>query len=346
MISAFNTVHGLRTIRAVFSDFKKVRIESVDDFYILKGTVSLNRFKTFQEALGKFPGVISMVEPDRGIMKDMIKFKVQILEVNKGYAKNLGIAWSRSTSGPSIGFVKNFRTNGSYVLENSSSPFDSGLFRATNPVVDFNDRSSYSFLGLAFGLTSQINLLKEEGAARTLAEPYLSTRSGESARFHSGGSYPLAVLNEFGQPVVQMQDYGIELDISPYSDENGNIVSTIRAKMSSLDFSIVVNGVPGLLTRETNSVINLRSGDTMVISGLTQVEDSKAVEKMPFLGDIPILGALFTSKHFIENKTELIILVTPTIVPAENEIPKDLEKHIDSLQKVLQSTDIENELLD
>ena len=61
VISAFNTVHGLRTIRAVFSDFKKVRIESVDDFYILKGTVSLNRFKTFQEALGKFPGVISMV---------------------------------------------------------------------------------------------------------------------------------------------------------------------------------------------------------------------------------------------------------------------------------------------
>jgi pilus assembly protein CpaC len=122
------------------------------------------------------------------------------------------------------------------------------------------------------------------------------------ASFHSGGSYPLAILNEFGQPVVEMQDYGIRLDIEPMSDENNNIVSLIRAEMSSLDFSTVVNGVPGLLTRTTESVVNLRANETLIISGLVQTTDSKAVEKVPFLGDIPIFGELFKSKGFNEKK--------------------------------------------
>jgi pilus assembly protein CpaC len=152
-------------------------------------------------------------------------------------------------------------------------------------------------------------------------------------------------LNEFGQPVVEMQDYGIRLDIEPMSDENNNIVSLIRAEMSSLDFSTVVNGVPGLLTRTTESVVNLRANETLIISGLVQTTDSKAVEKVPFLGDIPIFGELFKSKGFNEKKTELIVLVTPSIVEPNQALPEHLEQHLKSIQKVLGQSNIEDELL-
>lgn len=346
VITASNTVRALKTIRSILSSFKKVKVKEVDGFFIVEGKVSPDRYESFQEVMGNFSGVISMVTAENVIMKDMINFKVQVLEVNKNYAKNIGIAWDRVAAGPNIGFVKNFRSNGRYIVVGSDNEFGADLFATTPPVIGFNDESSYSFFGMASALSSRINLLKEDGAARTLAEPYLSTRSGESASFHSGGSYPLAVLNEFGQPVVQMQDYGINININPISDEHGNIISSIRAEMSTLDFSTIVNGVPGLLIRETESVINLKSGDTMIISGLVQVSDSKAVEKVPLLGDIPILGELFTSKNFNENKTELIILVTPQIVSADDTIPDNLVEHISSIKKVLSKTEIEDELLD
>jgi len=346
LITASNTVRGLRTLRKVLSSFENVSAKEVDGIFVLEGKVSPDRFDMYQEIISQFPSVISLVTAENVIMRDMINFKIQVLEVNKNYAKNLGIAWNRAAAGPNIGFVKNFRANGRYVLLNEEDPIGGDLFNPDAPVIGFNDESSYSFLGIVFGLSSQINLLKEDGAARTLAEPYLSTRSGEAATFHSGGSYPLAVLNEFGQPVVQMQDYGIQLSIEPISDEKGNIISSISAEMSTLDFSTIVNGVPGLLTRETESVVNLKSGDTMIISGLVQLSDSKAVEKIPILGDIPILGELFTSKNFNENKTELIILVTPQIVSPDYTIPKGLEKHIDSLKKVLSKSKIEDELLE
>jgi len=346
IITASNTVSHIGDIRDVIRDFEKVKVRSVNGLVILEGEVSPQRFELFKAITGNFQGVVNKVMPTALVMKDMINFKIQVLEVNKNYAKNVGISWDRSAAGPSFGFVKNVRTNGRFIITNKDSEFGDELFDSENPVIGFDDESSFSFLGIATSLSSRINLLKEDGAARILAEPQLSTRNGEVASFHSGGSYPLAVLNEFGQPVVQMQDYGIRLDIAPMSDDNNNIVSTIRAEMSSLDFSTVVNGVPGLLTRTTESVVNLRSNETLIISGLVQTSDSKAVEKVPFLGDIPILGELFKSKGFNEKKTELIVLVTPTIVGPNDALPAHLERHLKSIQKVLGQSNIEDELLD
>ncbi|PIP79923.1 MAG: type II and III secretion system protein [Gammaproteobacteria bacterium CG22_combo_CG10-13_8_21_14_all_40_8] len=346
IITASDTKRQIETLSSVLRSFHKVNVRDVNGILILEGKISPDHFENFQGIVAQFPGVINMVSPEDVLMKDMINFKVQVLEVNKSYAKKLGISWDRSTAGPSIGYVQNFHANGRYVVTNPDSPFGQGLFDADNPIIGFNDSSSHSFFGIASSLSSRINLLKEDGAARTLAEPNLSTRSGEEANFHSGGEYPLAVLNEFGQPVVQMQDYGIQLSIKPISDEYGNIVSTVRAEMSNIDFSVVVNGVPGLLTRNTESVVNLKSGETMIISGLLQSSDSKNVEKMPIMGDIPILGELFKSKNFVENRSELIILVTPTIVTPDKALPETLSKHLKSLHKVLSQSKIEDELLD
>lgn len=343
IITTSNTDNYINDIRDVLSDFTKVTARSVNGLVILEGEVVPQRFELFNSIAANFQGVVNKVSPTSLVMKDMINFKIQVLEINKNYAKNVGISWDRSIAGPSIGFVKNFRTNGRFAVTNGE--LSEQVFSADAPLIGLDDGSSFSFLGIASSIQSSINLLKEDGAARVLAEPQLSTRSGEVASFHSGGSFPLAILNEFGQPVVELQDFGIRLEIAPTSDSNGNIVSTISTEMSSIDFSTIVNGVPGLLSRSTQSVVNLRSNETLVISGLVQTSDSKAVEKVPFLGDIPILGELFKSKSFNENKTELIILVTPTIVTPNAALPAHLEKHIESIQKVLGQSKIEDELL-
>lgn len=345
-ILPFNKVETLATIRNVMRAFPNVNIRAVEEFVVVDGKVPATKFELYESVLSRFPNVVSLVSADDVEMKDMINFKVQILEVNKNYAKDIGVAWARSVAGPNVGYVQNIRANGRYVPLNGDDQLGEEIFDPNNPAISFADESSYPYLGVVSALTSRINLWKEDGVARTLAEPYLSTRSGGDAVFHSGGSYPLAILNEFGQPVVEMQDYGIQLNIQPISDEQGNIISSVRAEMSSIDFSTTVNGVPGLLTRATESVVNVRSGDTIIISGLVNVADSKSVEKMPFLGDIPLLGELFTSKRFNESKSELIILVTPEITKSSNSnIPEHMIRHLQSIKKTLSSTEIEEELL-
>ncbi|MCO7223839.1 type II and III secretion system protein family protein [Pleionea sp. CnH1-48] len=342
-ITAANMRQQVRTIKNVMRSFRNIEVRDYNGIVIVEGKVDPKKYDMFQGTLSQFPGVVSLVEPEDVVIKDMIRLSVQVLEVNKNYAKNLGIKWDRAIAGPTVSYLQHFNPNRRYMTINEASGFDPDDVAAA---IGFNSASGYTYTGIATSIMSQINILQEDGAARTLAEPSLSTRSGEAATFHSGGEYPLAVLNEFGQPVVEMQDYGVQLDIEPMSDENGNIISKISAEMSTIDFSTIVNGVPGLLKRKTESVVNLKSGETIAISGLLQSSDSKAVEKMPFLGDIPILGELFKSKNFSENRTELIILVTPHIVKPDSAVPEKLRRHIESLRKVKEQSDIEDELLD
>lgn len=160
-----------------------------------------------------------------------------------------------------------------------------------------------------------------------LAEPNLATRSGETASFLAGGEFPIPVTNGLGATDVEFKEYGIKLDIEPFVDHQQNIISKVVAEVSSIDPSTSVENVPGLLTRRTESVINVKNNETIVISGLVNSEMSKAVSKFPFLGDIPVIGELFKSRNFRDKKTELVIFVTPTVVyPGEESHDKQLAR--------------------
>ncbi len=172
-----------------------------------------------------------------------------------------------------------------------------------------------------------------------LASPSLSTVSGESATFLSGGDFPVAVLNEFGQPVVEFRQFGIQLEIEPLMDRNHNIRSKIRAEVSSIDFAVQVNGVPGLRRRETQSTITARPGETIIISGLLNAEDSKNVNKVPWLGDIPILGRLFRSDDFLKQRSEMVVMVTPRIRSVSDTAGEALEAADQDLHEVLKGSD-------
>ncbi|NVJ51651.1 MAG: pilus assembly protein N-terminal domain-containing protein [Gammaproteobacteria bacterium] len=342
-VTAANMSTQLRTIKSVLSSFNNVSVRELNGLIILEGKIPPRKQDLYDQVIAAFPGIISLVEPEEVVIKDMIKFQVQVLEVNKNYTKQLGINWDKTIDGPAIAHVDNFNPNGVFVLGREGNPFEElyedGILNATSS-------RGLTYTGIMTTMNSMINLLREDGVVRTLAEPSLSTRSGEVASFHSGGEYPIAILNEFGQPVVQMQDYGVILDIEPLSDENGNIVSKISAELSTIDFSTIVNDVPGILKRNTESVVNMKSGETIAISGLLQSSDSKAIERLPILGEIPILGELFTSRNFVENRSELIILVTPTIVKPNAEIPEKLLRHMESLRELQKTNPIEDELLE
>jgi len=116
---------------------------------------------------------------------------------------------------------------------------------------------------------------------------------------------------------VLFKQYGIKLDIEPKVGLNGVIRATIAAEVSDIDPSYSTAGGPALLSRKTNTEFNVRNGETLVLSGLLQRNVSHDVDKVPFLGDIPVLGALFRSKRFQNKETELVVFVTPTIVDAQ-----------------------------
>lgn len=172
-------------------------------------------------------------------------------------------------------------------------------------------------------LMAQLNALAQEGRATVLSAPRLSARNGARASFLAGGEVPYTVSTRDGV-MVQFRPYGVRLDITPSVDRQGWIRATVQSEVSSVDRSVsTVNG-PGLLSRRTETEFNVRSGQTLVLSGLLQREQSRDVDKLPVLGDVPLLGALFRSTRTQDKETELVVLVTPTVVDAARQPDQDL----------------------
>src|SRR5690606_24806400 len=160
------------------------------------------------------------------------------------------------------------------------------------------------------GLNAQLRLMEQNGSASILAQPILSARSGAEASFLAGGEFPYSVSNINGT-TIQFKPYGIRLEISPRVDHNGVIRARIMSEVSDLDLSVMGAAGPALRTRKTETEFNVMQGGTIVLSGLLTRDVNAAIDKVPFLGDIPVLGALFRSRRFQNNTTELVVCVTP-----------------------------------
>ena len=167
-----------------------------------------------------------------------------------------------------------------------------------------------------------MSLLKGQGVSRLLASPTLVTMSGQEAEFLVGGEFPYPVTDENGTTNVQFKKFGIMLRFTPYVMGDETITLQVEPEVSALDFSLLTisggTAVPGLSTRRGQSKLQLKDGQTFAMAGLLREETRSAVSKIPFLGDIPVLGTLFTSKEFQNNESELVIVVKPRIVRALN----------------------------
>jgi pilus assembly protein CpaC len=186
--------------------------------------------------------------------------------------------------------------------------------------------------GKLFGLDllGTLDLEADDGLATILAEPNLTALSGETASFLAGGEFPIPISQGNNSISIEYKQYGVGLAFTPVVLGDGRISMRVRPEVSQLDdangVTLAGTRVPALITRRAETTVELGSGQSFMIAGLLQNTSNNSINKAPFLGDIPILGALFRSTKFQRNETELVIIVTPYLVkPVSGQIATPID---------------------
>jgi len=192
-------------------------------------------------------------------------------------------------------------------------------------------------------IAGAIDARDNNGHVTVLAEPNLTSLSGETASFLAGGEFPVPISQTLGQVTIEYKQYGVGLAFTPFVLDNGRISMRVRPEVSELstEGSIRLNGfeVPALTTRRAETTVELGSGQSFMIAGLLRNTSTNTIDKTPFLGNLPVIGALFRSNRFRRAETELVIIVTPYLVnpmnPTRVALPTDGFRAADDTQRLL-----------
>lgn len=329
-ISSGDTSAVADTVRLLLADMPNVKVHTIGDRVVVTGRDVHPAVPTrLAELKSIYPQLLDFTSTDPVGMRPMVLMDVQIMEFNTNALEELGIKWDNVINGPAGTWIREVESNDYFRVLPEQSPFNQ-LDRDTLPG---RLPGTLGHFGIATAITSQINLLMSQGKAVNLASPKLSARSGGNAKFLVGGEIPVPIPQGFGQYTIDYREYGIKLDIAPVVNSNGEISTTLLAEVSRIDPSVTVMGVPGLLTRRSESELNVRAGDTIVISGLVDSQAAKSVEKLPLLGDIPVLGRLFRSDNFRGNRTELVMFVTPRVITPDSVENRELIERGESFRE-------------
>ncbi len=286
-------------------DMPGVEARIIGDRVVFEGSVeSAQDASRIEEIAKAYEAVDAFISKDPFDLQQMIYMQVRFLEVRKNVLKEIGVDWQDVADGFSFGAIRDFVSNDLY--RNTQIPGGGG-FPARARV------GPEGFFGYSTRLDSVFRLLDENGLARLLAEPQLGALNGGEAKFLAGGEVPIPVINQQGAVNVLYKEYGVILDIAPLADRRGNVRTDIKVEVSSIDNTVDVLGIPGFLVRRSTSQINLKADQTLILAGLVNSSQAKDVDRLPGLGNIPILGELFKSRAFINEETDLIVLVTPVL---------------------------------
>jgi len=327
-----NSLREIIEIKQLLSDVAGIKIKAVGRRLVIEGDVMARDLERINIVKQRYPNVLVLAQEGNEFMEKMIYFDVRVTEFNTSEMENLGIAWDTSIAGPTGTYRREWRgdnyTVGTGPLGDISNTglgldVDTGNFDPDKNNSGYNaveiaallaaQRGGATTWGIVSEVASRISFLESTGAAVTLASPRLSTRSGGTAELQVGGQIPVVTTSVNG-PSVQYKDYGIILNVEPKLDLYGNISAKVMTEVSQLDVANSVGGYPALKSRKTDNDILLKPGETLVLSGLLTREDANSVDKVKWLADIPLLGELFKSRSFSNNKTELVIFLTPTVM--------------------------------
>jgi len=337
-----NVMGRVEVTRVAVGNGDIVRVEVLKSGELLviaqsSGSTSLRLWHT-DNSQSDFNIRVSDKDPETRVrMETMVRMRVRMIEFRKSALGKLGIDWSDSAEGPG------FSIAGDAVGNNLFRPATEGFAaNLPNTVKPFQ-----TYFGIASNITSRINFLASTGDATTLAEPVLSTTNGGSASFLAGGEVPYPSIGANGQTIVQFKEYGIKLNVSPNIDASGNVRTVVETEISQLDPAVSVQGAPGLLTRKAQTQVNVRSGETIVISGLLSSESSKDIDKLPGIGNLPVIGNFFRARNARNSVSELVIFVTPEIVSTGSELLSERQQAVyqssqvrfDSAQQKIQLLD-------
>jgi pilus assembly protein CpaC len=281
---------------------------------VVSGTVSSKYVmeKAADVAAGyveKKENVVNLLRQQEGVASNQVMLKVRFAEVSRSALQELGASLAAHA-------FKNDWYGRTTTQQFAAPEWDSeGKFV-------FSDFLNLFVFNAKEGLAGVVRALQNKGLFQSLAEPNLIASNGKEASFLAGGEFPYPVVQGAGgsntSVTIMFKEFGIRLNFTPTVIGNDLINLKVRPEVSALDFAngVVVSGfrVPALTTRRTETEVELQNGQTFAIAGLMNNTLNDSMSKIPGIGDIPILGLLFRSKAHQKNQTELVVMITPTIV--------------------------------
>ena len=321
-----------------------ISANTMNGFVLLTGTVqspddAAEAEMLVQAFVGEGTKVLSRLRTATPLQ---VNLQVRIAEVNRSLVKEIsGNVLTRDTDGPLgngfLGGVFGGRSAGSITTDANGNT----TYNITTP----SGTRSLAGAGRLFGLDliASLDLGERSGMVATLAQPNLTAISGETADFLAGGEFPVPIPGNLNGTTIEYRKYGVSLAYTPTVLSNGRISLRVRPEVSELstEGAIELDGfqVPALTVRRAETTVELGSGESFMIAGLMNNRSIGAIDKMPGLGDVPLLGMLFKSDSFRRGETELVIVVTPYLVQpvSANEIklPTDAFQDANDLQRLL-----------
>lgn len=255
-----------------------------------------------------------IVDTSRSAFDTQVQTNIKIVEMSRNTLKQMGFMFGRNSdsityaigSPGTFSGVEGGPGSGGYTLNS-----DSGFLPIAEAFNLIAGRSKN-------GLLATLSLLEGNGLAHTLAEPSLVAQSGQSASFLAGGEFPVPVRGDNDSVTIEYKEFGVRLTLTPTVLEPGRIALKVAPEVSELDFTAGVESggvsVPALRVRRSDTTVELGNGESFAISGLVSSGMISNVDKVPGLGNIPVLGAFFKSTRFERQDKELVMVVTPHVV--------------------------------
>lgn len=316
--------HNLSGLQRALDDLtpgQPIQAQAIGDAIVLSGNVpSPPAAEDARRIAARFAGNDNVINRIQVNGPSQINLRVRVAEVSRELSKDFGVQWDA-------------------LLDNGDSLFGAFGGSATGLSGAWNIFGQVSSGGDS--VTAILDVLASEGLVSILAEPNLTAMSGETATFLAGGEFPIPVAEDDDEITIEFKEFGVQLEFTPTLLSNGQISLAVAPEVSELNFAEGFTfdriTVPALNTRRASTTVELASGQSFAIAGLLQNTQTHNVQKLPGLGDLPVLGALFKSDSFKRGETELAIIVTPYIVqpvsaqkmaaPTDNLLPpNDIER--------------------
>jgi pilus assembly protein CpaC len=314
--------HDIDTLRRVMRDnpsYANIRVTSVNGKVMLTGmapdSVAMSKALALAEqfAPGEVTNAMTVAAPQQ------VMLEVRFIEASRTLDRGLGV--NVAAAGKHIGGlsgIESFGTTGSGNLFNDLS---TGLGNNLTPF----GAGIGSFVAGGTQVDIVIKALEEQGLARRLAEPNLVALSGDTASFLAGGEFPFPVAGANNTITTEFKKFGIGLAFTPTVLAGRQINLKIEPEVSEIDTTsmklVGAISVPGLSVRRASTTVELRDGQSFMVAGLLQGSHVADTRSMPWIGEVPVIGALFRSQSFQKKETDLVIIVTPRLVRPQ--IPGD-----------------------
>ncbi len=302
---------------------QSIRVSYDNNNIFLRGTVNdLNSSSRAVQIAATAGKVVNLLDVNVPRSDPQILLKVRFASVDRNKALTLGVNLFNLGLGNAIGGVSTGQFSPPIISKGSSSSSQEGIQQNGGGTATFTQEGSIMAFFPGLGVGADIHALETKGVVQVLAEPNLIAADGKEASFLAGGEFPYPVVqgtsNGSAAVSIEFKEYGIRLNFIPTITPRGTIRLQVAPEVSALDYTneVVISGfqVPGITTRKVNTEVELADGQSFMIGGLLDKSLTDTFEKIPFIGDIPIIGKLFQSENKTRNDTELIVIVTPEIV--------------------------------